>query len=473
MKLARNLLTEEGIFVAAIDDREHASMRAVLDLVFGADNFLANVVWQGSGKNDARFTSGGLDYMLVYARSRSTLIENDVRFRGPKRGYEDVMAAGQRCWAEADGNPVRATELFRAWWRTKPDVEPGLTAYSDIDADGSVFTRDNLRSPNPRDNLMYDVLHPRTGLPVKRHPNGWVYAKGRMQSLIDEGRILFGEDHTTTPRLKRLLSDMSTQAIRPLVSQERAPASDALARLLGGKYFDYPKDVGVLETWINALTSNDKEAVVLDFFGGSGSTAHAVMAMNAMDRGSRRFILVQLDEPTDPKSRPAERGFESIADIARERLRRAGAEIKASAGLLGDHLDTGFRSLRVDTTNMTDVLRTPDETDQQTLTGLEDSVKPGRTSEDLLFQVLLDWGLELAAPISVQQIEGYEVFIVEDGALVACFDEDVTSDLVRMLAKQEPLRAVFMDSGFTSDDARINADQIFKELSPATDVRAI
>ncbi|WP_200837280.1 site-specific DNA-methyltransferase [Dietzia psychralcaliphila] len=473
VKLARQLLADNGVFVAAIDDHEHANLRAMLDSVFGAENFLANVVWQGSGKNDARFTSGGVDYMLVYARSKATLVENDVRFKGPKRGYDDVVAAGQRCWKEAGGDPVRATERFRAWWRSKPDVEPGLTAYSEIDGDGRIFTRDNLRSPNPRENLMYDVPHPRTGLPVKRHPNGWVYARERMQALIGEGRILFGVDHTTTPRLKRFLSDTSTQAMRPVISKERAPASDALARLLGGKYFDYPKDVGVLETWINALTGNDKEAVVLDFFGGSASTAHAVMALNASDGGSRRFILVQLDEPSGPKSFAAHHGFTTIAEISRERLRRAGVELKGRAGLLGESLDVGFRALRVDTTNLLDFLRTPDDTNQLDLTGLQDSVKPGRSGEDLLFQVILDWGLEATLPISIEQIDGKETFVVDEGALVACFEDNVTPKLVRELAALQPLRAIFRDSGFPSDGARINSQQIFKELSPATDMKVI
>ncbi|MBB1514264.1 site-specific DNA-methyltransferase [Tessaracoccus sp. MC1627] len=473
LKLARNLLTNDGVMIVAIDDHEHASLRSILDQVFGPDNFLANVVWQGSGKNDARFTSGGIDYMLVYARSKATLIEADVRFKAPKRGYEDVMAAAQRCWAESGETPERATELFRAWWRGKPNVEPGLAAYSDIDADGNVFTRDNLRSPNPRENLMYDVPHPRTGVPVKRHPNGWVYAKERMQALIEEGRILFGHDHTTTPRLKRFLSDMSMQAIRPLVLQERAPASDALARLLGGKHFDYPKDTGVLATWINAATSDDKEAIVLDFFAGSGSTAHAVMNLNSADHGNRRFILVQLDEALDSGSVGQEQGYANLADLARERLRQAGVQVKEEAGLLGSDLDVGFRSLRVDGSNKADVLRTADDTEQLGLDDLAPSIKPDRSGDDLLFQVTLDWGLDLSLPIVRETVDDREVYSVDDDALVGCFAESVTPEVVRVIAERGPLRAVFRDDAFESDAARINAEQVFREVSPATEVRTI
>ena len=473
LKLARNLLTDDGIIIAAIDDHEHGNLRGLLDLVFGPDNFLANVVWQGSGKNDARFTAGGLDYMLIFARSRSILIEKDVRFKGPKRGYDDVMASGRRVWDESGHEPVRATELFREWWRTRPDVEAGLKAYSEIDESGQIYTRDNLASPNPRENLMYEVLHPVTGQAVPMHANGWRLSRDAMAQRIEQGQIKFGIDHTTTPRFKRLLSGMDTQAIRPVIQQERAPASDALTKLLDGKFFDYPKDVGVLETWINAVTASDKEAIILDFFGGSGSTAHAVMNLNVLDQGSRQFIVVQLDERPDPNSPAAVQGYETIAALARERLRRAGTRARAEGGLLAAELDFGFRALRVDTTNMTDVSRSPDDTDQLSLDLLEGSVKPNRSGEDLLFQVLLDWGLELTMRIDSERIDGHEVFVVDNGALIACFDELVDPTIVLSIAKRAPLRAVFRDSGFASDAARINAEQVFREVSPSTDVKAI
>ncbi|CCI53553.1 site-specific DNA-methyltransferase [Nostocoides jenkinsii] len=467
LKLARSLLAEDGILIVAIDDHEHGNVRALLELVFGGDNFLANVAWQGSGKNDARFTAGGLDYMLIFARNRSVLVDRDVRFKGPKRGYEDVVAAGQRVWEESGHDAKRATELFRAWWRSKPDVEAGLKAYSEIDQSGQIYTRDNLASPNPRENLMYDVHHPVTGQPVPMHENGWRLSREAMAQRIEQGRILFGADHSTTPRFKRLLSDMETQAIRPVVSQERAPASDALARLLGGKYFDYPKDTGVLATWINATTSTDKNAVIMDFFAGSGSTGHAVMEMNAADGGHRRYILVQLDEAADHPD------YETIASIARERLRRAGASLKQGAGLLSVDLDFGFRSLQVDTSNMADTLETPDALAQLALSDAIGSVKADRTDEDLLFQVLLDWGLDLSVPIVVETVAGRRILSAAEDALVACFSDEITEEVIKEIASRHPLRAVFLDAGFVDDAARINAEQIFREVSPETELRAI
>lgn len=225
------------------------------------------------------------------------------------------------------------------------------------------------------------------------------------------------------------------------------------------------KPVRLIQRILQLATSPNSDDIVLDFFNGSGTTPHAVFVQNAEDGGNRRFISVQIDE----QLATPEPTFDSILGMSLERVKNVAAELEEQISV---H-DFGYRLARVDTTNMADVLRVPDETEQLALDSLEGSVKPGRTGEDLLFQVLLDWGLELTMSISVEQIEGNEVFTVEDGALVACFDEHVSSAVVQLIAKRQPLRAVFCDSGFASDDARINAEQIFREVSPATDVKAI
>lgn len=225
------------------------------------------------------------------------------------------------------------------------------------------------------------------------------------------------------------------------------------------------KPVQLIQRILQLATSANTEDIVLDFFNGSGTTPHAVLAQNAADGGNRRFISVQIHEPL-PTPEPS---FDSILGMSLERLKNVAAELSERLVVP----DVGYRLLRVDTTNMTDVFRSPDETDQLELELLEGSVKPGRSGEDLLFQVMLDWGLELTMPITVELIEGHEVFVVEDGALIACFEPTVSPECIRSIAKREPLRAVFRDSGFASDDARINAEQIFREMSPATDVKAI
>ncbi|WP_282856727.1 site-specific DNA-methyltransferase [Pseudoclavibacter helvolus] len=473
LKLARGLLTEDGIVIVAIDDHEHANLRSVLDMIFGADNFLADVVWQGVGKNDARFTAGGLDYMLIYARNQDALVANDARWSESKRGYDQVMKAAESAWAKSEGDPAHATTLLRAWWRTKPDTEKGLSMYSEIDETGQPFRRSPVSSPNPRVNLMFDVLHPITGKPVRMPSNGWRYSRESMAEKIKQKRMVFGQDESATVSVKTYLSEVEHQAIRPSFFHVRAKASEDLNRLLGISAFDYPKDVGVLSKWIDAVTGSDKEAIILDFFAGSGSTGHAVMNLNAADRGSRRFILVQLDEASPSGSVAKKRGYRTIAEIARERLRRAGEQLKEDVGLAGFDIDVGFRSLYVDGSNKTDVLKLADDTEQLGLEALAPSIKPDRSGEDLLVQVALDWGLDLSSPIRRETVDQHEILALDDDALVACFAESVTAVLVRTIAARGPLRAVFRDDAFRSDAARINAEQIFREVSPATEVRTI
>jgi adenine-specific DNA-methyltransferase len=473
LKLARNLLSRSGVLIAAIDDREHSGLKQLLDQVFGAQNFLANVVWQGRAKNDARFAAGGLDYMLIYGRDRNRLVAESGRWKEPKSGYDLVVAAVHDAWVRSGHDGRKATSLLREWWKTKPATEKGLQSYSEIDDSGRAFLRGPLASPNPRANLQYDLLHPKTGIPVPMHENGWRYSRETMDQMLVDGRIIFGPDETTSPRRKMFLDEQEDQTIRSLVVQERASATASLIDLMGADVFDNPKDVGVLSRWINAVTEGKKDSLVLDFFAGSGSTGHAVLSLNALDGGQRRFILAQLDEPVAEGSGAARAGYSTIAEVAKERLRRAGTRLTAQAAKAAVPLTTGFRVLKVDSTSMADVLRAPDDADQSQLDLYVDSVKPGRTGADLLFQVLLVWGLELTLMINAEQIEGHEVFVVEEGALIGCFDAEIDLDLVRAIAEREPLRAVFRNAGFVSDDVRINAEQIFREVSPSTDVKTI
>jgi adenine-specific DNA-methyltransferase len=468
LKLARGLLSDDGVMIVAIGDHEHGNLRLLLDQVLGSDNFIANVTWQGSGKNDARYTAGGVDYMLIYAKNERLLRSLDTRWKEPKPGIDEVEAVARRAWEQSGGDPAKATTIFRSGLRTiKADLEPAVFRYDQIDEEGRVFRVGDLRSPNPRPNLQYPVVHPVTGRSVRMHPNGWVYSADRMRALITEGRILFGPDETTSPQFKRFLAEQSDRVPYPTFTQARMPGTKKLDDLLGADVFDYPKDTAVLARWIGAITRDNPHAVILDFFAGSGSTGHAVMELNAADGGHRRYILVQLDEAVDHPD------YDSIADIARERLRRAGAQVKQEGGLLGTDLDVGFRSLHVATTNMADTLATADGLVQDALIEAIGSVKPGRTDEDLLFQVLLDWGLDLAEPITVEDVGARRVLSVADGALIACFADEITDGVVKAIAKQHPLRAVFLDAGFASDAARINAEQIFREVSPETEVRAI
>ncbi|MGO4678755.1 site-specific DNA-methyltransferase [Microbacterium sp. 2MCAF23] len=470
LKLARSLLTDDGVIIAAVGDTEHANLRALLDQVFGAHNFISDVVWQGGRKNDSRYVSNGADYMLIYARNEARLSELGVRWREPKVGLDAALTKATSIWG-ARQSDEDASAQWKAWLKSKKsagEITDSVARYDQLQPGTGrpMNTYGNITWPG-RGGPTYEVLHPETGRPVTLPKTGWRFQKDEMDRRIAEGQIWFGPDETAIPRGISFLDETSEQVAISVFEQDRKAASTDMRNLMDEIVFENPKDRRVLARWLRLVTAGAKDAVVLDFFAGSGSTGHAVMDLNAADGGRRRYILVQLDEAVDHPH------YDTIAGISRERLRRAGAQTKQAAGLLGVNLDVGFRSLHVATTNMTDTLVSADDLVQVALTDAVGSVKSDREDEDLLFQVLLDWGLDLAEPIEVEEISARRVLSVADSALIACFADEVTDAVVKEIAGRHPLRAVFLDAGFATDAARINAEQIFREVSPETEVRTI
>ncbi|WP_259607078.1 MULTISPECIES: site-specific DNA-methyltransferase [Microbacterium] len=464
LKLARNLLTEDGYIVISIDDAEFSAMEILLDEVLGAENKLAVLVWDRNRKNDARFFSVGHEYMLVYARSKQVLSDLGTRLREPQQGIEEARAEYSKLRAQY-GEDWDAIQVgWRKWTSSFPatDERRKLGRFSKVGPRGPFRDDGNISWPGgggPR----YVVLHPVSGKPCKVPEGGWRYPKKEsFDKAVAEGRVVFGPDETTLPRQIRYLFESEGLVMGSVHYSYAQTAAVEFHALMGGRVFDNPKNWKDLRRLIAYLTGPDD--IILDFFGGSGSTAHAVIDLNVSTQSSRRFILVQIAERVPAGSPAAAAGYGSIADIARDRLRR----IEAASPQ-----PQGYRAFRIDTTNMADVLRTPDETNQLDLGERASSIKPDRTGEDLLFQVLLDWGLELTLPIRREQIDGREVFVVDDGGLIACFDESVTPAVVRAVAERQPVRAVFRDDGFATDAERINAEQVFAEVSPDTSVKTI
>ncbi|WP_029210998.1 site-specific DNA-methyltransferase [Arsenicicoccus bolidensis] len=319
LKLAKKLLRDTGVIIVAIGDDQHHRLRMLLDQTFGEQNFISDVVWQGSGKNDARFTAGGVDYMLIYGLNVALMADKDIRWSETKGGVELLRGLAAQAWVESGHDAAQATKLFRKLVRPhRSELEPAVYRYDQIDEQGRVFQADNLTSPNPRENLSYPLTHPVTGKPIPFPDKGWRYSRETMDRLIAEGRVLFGPDETTRPRFKRMLDDMESRVPYETFTQSRMPASNYLKKILGDKRFPFPKDHTVLMRWLRLVASDN--AVVLDFFGGSGSTMEAVMRLNAEDAGTRQCILVTNNELSAAEEAKLRRGGHRPGDSEWESL---------------------------------------------------------------------------------------------------------------------------------------------------------
>ncbi|WP_051532978.1 site-specific DNA-methyltransferase [Arthrobacter sp. 9MFCol3.1] len=299
LTLAKKLLKPTGVIIVAIGDEEHHRLRMLMDQIFGDQNFISNVVWQGGRKNDSRYVSNGNDYMLVYARSEANLASEGIRWRDLKPGADDVLLAGAEAWEASGYNPEEATKLLRAWFRTQPKDHDsrshGNYNYNNIDSDGRVFYASDMRAPEARDNrCRTPLIHPVTGQECKVPPNGWMCEEATLFRLVAEDRIYFGPDHDRLPSLKKFLDESGEQVPEAMFQSDRRSASKYLQTMLGDKRFPFPKDHNVLMRWIRLAAP--KDAVVLDFFGGSGTTAEAVIRLNAEDQGTRQCILVTNNE---------------------------------------------------------------------------------------------------------------------------------------------------------------------------------
>lgn len=463
LKLARNLLTPDGLLVISIDENEVANLVRLCEEIFGHENVLGAlpVVMNLKGNQDAFGFAETHEFMVVCLRDKShaTLGEFPVE--------EEALIAE---WSEDEYGLYKEADNLRATGVNAPREKRPNLWYPIFIVPGT------LKAYVTEDDKPLDSRHA-TVWPV--NPEGeklsWYWKKSKFAAethnlVLKHTKNGYQFYKKQRPDLGELPSK-KPKSFWFKASYSTSTATKQMKELMGGKYFPAAKPVPFLEDLLRI--GSERDSIVLDFFAGSGSFGHAVMNINAEDGGHRRFVLVQVEESL-PQGSDAERdGFSTIPVLARERLRRAADRTRTFAGLSGTNPDTGFRTLRVDTTNMADTGKAADSLGQAELAGMINSIRPDRTGEDLLFQVLLDWGLEPSLPIAKNEIEDREVFSVDDDALVACFAESVTPEVVRVMAERGPLRAVFRDDAFESDAARINAEQVFREVSPATEVRTI
>lgn len=435
LRLAKDLLSDDGIIVISIDDNEIRNMRLLCDAVFGESNFISTIIWQKihSTKNDAKYFSENHEYAVIYAKSIG-----DIKI-----------------------NLLPRTDEMNSRYKN-PDNDPrGPWQSGDLVASGE------------RSNGHFIVTSPVTGknfdVPQGKH---WVYSQENLLKLVADNQIWFGADGNAFPRKKRFLKDVqdgrtpSTLWLAEEVGHNQSATREVKILFDDEKLFDFPKPVAYIEQFLRV--ASEENCTILDFFSGSATTAHAVMQLNAEDGGKRKFIMVQLPEETDEKSEAYKAGYQNICEIGKERIRRAGKKIKDENPLNTQNLDTGFRVLKCDTSNMKDVYYSPADFDMNLLDLMADNIKEDRTPEDLLFQVMLDLGVTLSSKIEETTIAGKKVFDVADGFLIACFDKDVNDETIKAIAQKQPYYFVMRDSSLANDSVATNFEQIFATYSPDT-----
>ena len=457
LMLARNLLTDDGVIFISIDDNEVDNLKNICNEVFGECNLVAEIPWQSraSIQNDTDF-SVNHEYVCVYAKRR----------RQENRRLKD---SNYKEWHRRDSFVCKPLPLDKSKFEN-PDNDPR-----------GPWKADPFDAPNVRPNLTYAVTNPITGeqhLPPRgRH---WRISPEKFSSALADGRIIFGKDGKGRPQMKSFYEEKKEfgSVDNSWFTSERigttTNGTKEVMDLFGGQpYFDKPKPTSLLRKIID-LANVREDDIILDFFSGSATTAHAVMQLNAEDGGRRKFIMVQLPEKCDEASEAYKAGYKNICEIGKERIRRAGEKIlkeqlannNSTLNSPNSKLDIGFRVLKLDSTNMKDVYYAPGDYDQDFLAQMESNIKDDRTDLDLLFGCLIDWGLSLSLPYKFEQIDGCTVHTYNDGDLIACFDANVPESVVKEIAQRKPLRAVFRDSGFASSPEKINMFEIFKLYMP-------
>lgn len=434
LKVARDLLTDDGVIFISIDDNEVENLRKVCDEVFGEQNFIATLIWERAfaPKNDAKFISSSHDYIVMCAKR----IENFKIGR-----LERTQEANARY--------------------SNPDNDPR-----------GVWTSGDMLVKTYNKSCDYPITTP-SGKIVNPVPGRcWRFSEESFLEKVKDNRIWFGPEGNGVPRVKRFLSELKFEGMAPTSilfhkevghSQE---GSKEVTALFGDKgVFDGPKPVRLLQRLLT-LANLDDNSIILDFFSGSASTAHAVMKMNVEKDKHCSFVMVQLPEHISEKKK--EQGYETVCEIGKERIRRAGKKIKKESPLTTQDLDTGFRVLKLDSTNMQDIYYSPKDISQADLFSQVDNVKPDRTGEDLLFQVMLELGATLDSKIETTTVAGKTIYNVAEGYLVACFDPDVTDEVVKAIAQMQPAYAVLRDTSMKDDSTATNFEQIFKTFSPDT-----
>ncbi|MBR1638801.1 MAG: site-specific DNA-methyltransferase [Treponema sp.] len=470
LKLARNLLTDDGVILINMDENEITNLQKICNEVFGEKNDLGTIIWdKRNPKGDSRGISYQHENILVYAKDYFTFTTK-CKLQRPKKNAKAMLDKAAQLFSKISPNYTleNCNSDFNEWIKSKKtELSGGEAAYNKIDEEGNVYRPVSMAWPNKKkapDEYFIPLIHPITKKPCPLPERGWRNPPKTMEELLSKNLILFGKDETTQPNRKYLLKENMYENI-PSMIYYGGSDTDMLSEMKIP--FDTPKVVDICIEHIKALTNSD--SIILDFFAGSSTTAHAVLKLNEIDEGKRKFIMVQVPQKINEDDEAYKAGFKNLCEIGKERIRRAGAKIREENALTAGDLDTGFRVLKLDSTNMKDVYYNPEEVTQSTLDGFIDNIKGDRTNEDLLFQTMLELGVPLSSKITTEKINGVTVYNVgEENFLIATYDSGVTDEIVTKIAKKQPYYFVVRDSSMDNDAVAANFEQIFKTYSPDT-----
>ena len=453
--VARALLSNDGVIFISIDDNEVENLRKICDEVFGEHNFVGNLILKTATDNNPSQINIEHEYMICYAKNR-VLQSNWTRIsEAAQLIKEQYMLLKAEC---ASNEEIQ--EKLRKWIKANKERLPQVAHYNNVDDKGVYSSSSNSSNPHPG-GYMYDILHPVTNLPVPKPANGWRWPETTFWAYANDGEVEWGKDESTQPHIKKRI-ETSQDYLRTIIYEDNRATTKNVADLFEGrKVFDNPKPTSVLKRVIDYVTNAD--SLILDFFSGSASSAHAVMQLNAEDGGNRRYIMVQLPEETEVGSEAYKAGYKNICEIGKERIRRAGRKIKEEVGEKATTLDTGFRVFKCEDSFMNAVYFSPAELQQQDLFAQISNIKDGTSDLSMLFGCMLDWGVQLSLPLSTFEVAGKTIYNVNDGDLVACFNENVNEDAISAIAELNPLRVVFRDSCFGDAPLKMNLFELFKQ----------
>ncbi len=458
LHVAKDLLSDEGVIFISIDDNEVDNLRKVCDEIFGEHNFLAHIIHKNNSmKNQSKHIGISTEFILIYAKNLVTLKEKQGAWRTKKKGAADINAAFKRMKSKGYSLDVIREEIMEMYSRPK---YTHMSRWNKVDEKGVFKDADLSRSSGPKN---YTIVNPNTGKECVVPKRGWGKSYEELLRLQNEDLIWYG-DENTAPGMKSYLSEDSESVFDNFIFADTASDKKMIDKMFGSSVFEFPKPIEMIKQLLSLCTN--KTDIILDFFSGSATTAHAVMQLNAEDGGHRKFIMVQLPEVCEEKGTAYKSGYKNICEIGKERIRRAAKKIAEENPEA--KFDGGFRVLKCDSSNMKEVYYNPAEYEPSLFTSLEDNIKEDRTPEDLLFQVMLDLGVLLSSKIEETTIAGKKVFNVANNYLIACFDENITDDVITEIAKQKPYYFVMRDSSMANDSVATNFEQIFVTYSPDT-----